>query len=108
MGGGGTVETAKKGVSTTTFAFRARDASRGRDAPINRRRDVAHAYTHILSLSVLHFLSVFLLLFISPRLPSARLRCVREGGIIEIARRRVQQTRKGGLEGTRAPLATDQ
>lgn len=41
-------------------------------------------------------------------LPPARLRYVREGGIIEIARRRVQQTRKEGSTGTWAPLATDQ
>lgn len=30
----------------TTFAFCARDASRGRDAPINRRRDVGRSHTH--------------------------------------------------------------
>lgn len=55
----------------TTFAFCARDASRGRDAPINRRRDVGrrtrtyprpHTGTRTvsLSLSVLPFPSVFL------------------------------------------------
>lgn len=95
---------------TTTFAFCARDASRGRDdAPINRRRDVdrrtcTHTPTPILSISLSLFSSSYLSLLTSRR----RLHCVREGGIIEIARCRVQQTRKGRVRGARAPLATDQ
>lgn len=74
-----------------SLSMRARRAVRGRNAPINRRRDVGR---RIFSLALL--LVILSLSFLaSPR----RHRCVREGGIIEIARRRVQQTRKGKTSG---------
>lgn len=81
--------------SRATFAFYARD-----ELAVGATRRSIDAATSDVALSLAPSLH--------PSFPSRRLCCVREGGIIEIARRRVQQTRKRDRGGTEAPPATDQ
>lgn len=105
----GTVETEGRTKYTTTFAFCARDAARGRDAPINRCAATSVVALSSSSSSTLVAFTISLHPFLPPR---RRLRYIREGGIIEIARRRVHQTGKGrervGSTEIREPPATDQ